>query len=222
MRDRQVQIMMFEMYGLLVDCSKLTERQISMCLDIGPARKIEDYPTLGEFLRAVFGKETKRVPVASVDFEFFPSDTPIEHLQCPHFYQELVRSTRANARKSNAKLELMKAQGRTALDAINSMHRAELVKSEMRGYERGLADAEKMLKRKLLVEANAAHQEIEENLAAYTDGVRIDLGECIEHLEQTPDDRTSGAYIFIMELSKRFTKRLKVYSGRRLPDDTEV
>jgi hypothetical protein len=193
-----------------------------MCLDIGPARKIEDYPTLGEFLRAVFGKDTKRVPVATVVYEYLPLDTPVESLQCPHVYSELVRSARSNCRKSNAKLELLKAQGRTGMEALKNLHQEELVRAEMRGFHRGLEQAEKSLKRKLLVEASAAHLDIKENLSAYTDGIRIDLGECIEFLEQAPDDRTSGAYIFIMELSKRFTKRLKVYSGRRPPDNTEV
>lgn len=191
-----------------------------MCLNIYPARKISDYPTVGEFFKAVFGKDTKRIPVAAVEFEFFPSHTLVEHLQCPHFYQDLVRSALANEQKSEEKLVAFKAQGRTALAAFKEKHRAELVESEMRGYERGLRQMERCLKSKLITEASAACEEIEENLSAFTDGVRIDLGECIELLEKTPDDRTSGAYTLIMELSKRFTKRLKVYSARRPPDGT--
>lgn len=233
MRDREVQKFMLERYGLLVDCSNLTERQINMCLNIFPARKISDYPTLGEFSRAVFGKDTKRIPVATVEFEYFPPHTPVEHLQCPHFYQDLVRTALANAQESYEKLVAFKAQGRSALaifraQASNAMeelkekHRLELVESEIRGYERGLRQVERCLKNKLLTEASAAREEIEENLSAYTDGIRIDLGECIELLEKAPDDRTSGAYVFIMELSKRFTKRLKVYSGRRPPDGSAV
>lgn len=214
--------MMFEKYGLMVDCSKLTERQISMCLDVYPRPRMSNYHTLGEFLSAVFGRGPKLVTVAHAVYEDLDEGTPVEYLQCPTVYPELVRSARANWQKAEANLESFKAKSRTALETLEKIHKEKVIRSEQRGYERGLADAEKMLRRKLLVEANAAHLEIEENLATYTDGIRVDLGECIELLEQTPDDRTSGAYVFIMELSKRFTKRLKVYSNRRPPDVSPV
>lgn len=206
----------------MMDCSRLTERQISRCLDIFPKPRMENHHTLGEFLRAVFGRGQTVVTVAHVVYEDLEEGTPVESLQCPTVYPELVRSARANWQKAEANLESFKAKSRTALETLEKIHKEKLVRSEQKGYERGLADAEKMLRRKLLVEASAAHLEIEENLAAYTDGIRIDLGECINLVEQATDDRTSGAYLFILEFSKRFAKRLKPYANRRIPEDTQV
>lgn len=216
MRDREVQVLMFEKYGLMMDCSKLTERQISRFLDIVPRVKVSNHPTVGGFLKAAFGKDTKLVPIGITEYLHFPSDTPIEILKCPHFYQELVRSARTHARESSSKIAAFKAQGRAALEAQKKLHEAELIESEKKGFERGLALAEKLLNRNFLIQANAALQDIEENIDNYTDGVRIDLEDCIKNLEKAPDGQTSGSYKFILELSRRFTKRLKVYSGRRL------
>ncbi|MNP85851.1 hypothetical protein D3C76_1857630 [compost metagenome] len=61
----------------------------------------------------------------------------------------------------------------------------------------------------MLIEAAAALEEITEELDSYTIGVRDDLDECIKEIETSPVDSSIGVYNLIIEISKRFAKRVK-------------
>ncbi|WP_409260773.1 hypothetical protein [Pseudomonas putida] len=208
MRDRQVQIEFFEKYGIMVDCSKLSERQMDRFLCVTPRPKLSNYETLGELFNVAFGKGV-HLPVISPDYELLPAQTPVEWAQCPSIYQGLVRQLRSHWRKSDYDLKVEKSQSHASLEAIKASHQLEVKKAEDAAYAKGLIDAEKVFKRKMLVEAAAALEEITEELDSYTIGVRDDLDKCIKEIETSPVDSSIGVYNLIIEISKRFAKRVK-------------
>lgn len=208
MRDRHAQILFFEKYGLMVDCSKLSERQVERFLDIYPRPKLTNHETLGELFRAAFGKGA-HLPVAIPEYELLSPQTPVESAQCPSIYHGLARELRACWYKSEDNLKAEKSRSHASLESIKVAHQLEIKKAEDAAYAKGLLDAEKVFKRKMLVEAYAALEEVTEQLDSYTIGIRDDLDECIKKIESSPVDSSIGVYNLIIEISKRFAKRVK-------------
>ncbi|WP_143491615.1 MULTISPECIES: hypothetical protein [unclassified Pseudomonas] len=208
MRDRQAQILFFEKYGLMVDCSKLSERQIDRFLCIFPQPKLSNNETLGDLFTAAFGKGV-HLPVATPEYQRLPSQTPVESVQCPSLYNGLVRQLRARWQKSENDLKAEKSHSHASLESLKAAHQLEIKKAEDAAYAKGLLDAEKVFKRKMLVEATAALEEVTEQLDSYTIGIRDDLDECIKTIESSPVDSSISVYNLIIEISKRFAKRVK-------------
>lgn len=215
MRTNEVQALLFEKYGVFADCSNLSDYQVSRFLDIYPRPQISKFPTIGKLFDAMFGRGV-RLPVAMVNYELLSAQTKVVSAQCPSFYSELVRSLRVHREKSDAQLEAFKKQSLTALHAIKRTHEAELLVAENNGYQRGVRETEKLYRKRLLAEARGAYAEISESLCDYTPGIRDDLDECLKALEKNAGAPTSGAYDLIIDISKKFAKRAKFFSGRKL------
>ncbi|PRA48207.1 hypothetical protein CQZ98_21495 [Pseudomonas sp. MYb115] len=206
-----IQIRLFEHYSLLVDCSGLNSQQVDCFTQWTCLPKLSTYTTLGKLFDALFGKGT-RLPVAVLTFEEVAAQTRVTSAQCLSIYPAWVRRVRSFWKNKCARgaeqLHALQTHQALAARVLANQHLDEQRGAERTGYERGLRDERKAYRTKLVLEAWAAFEHMDEHGKLYSPGIIEDLKHCIQLLEVNGGNSAEGAEALLISFSLACVKRI--------------